>query len=349
MVGALLGLDHGLAVLDDGSGEVRPLPVPDGDKPIAHVVRESTTWYAVAGDGGILRGSGDGGWEQIAMVESGDLVARCLAPHHSGLLIGTSEAHLLRLRQGRLERIERFDEVDGRDEWYTPWGGPPDVRSMSVGDDGTIYVNVHVGGVVRSIDHGETWQPTMDIDMDVHQVLIHPDGRGRVFAASARGLGISEDRGASWTFLTDRTPRHVLPRRRGGGRPRPSLGVLRPTRKRGGGLPAAARRVGPVREVHGRVAGMVRPQHRHVLPCRPQGHRGVRYLGRSSVRLGGPGPVVAPGRRRSGRRDPLRCAFVTSPDGSSTTPDTDPCTVLTGPIGAGENRVQAARLTSHRM
>src|SRR5207249_757493 len=136
-------------------------------------------------------------------VESGDLVARCLAPHPSGLLIGTSEAHLLRLRQGRLERIERFDEVDGRDEWYTPWGGPPDVRSMSVDDDGTIYVNVHVGGVVRSIDHGETWQPTMDIDMDVHQVLVHPDGRGWMFAASARGLGISEDRGASWTFLTD--------------------------------------------------------------------------------------------------------------------------------------------------
>lgn len=127
--------------------------------------------------------------------------ATCLLPTATGLLLGTSEAHLFALRGDTLEPIRSFDTAPGRETWYTPWGGPPDVRSMSTDLSGSLYVNVHVGGVVRSADDGQSWTPTIDVHADVHQVLVEPSS-GLVLAASARGLAISDDRGASWRFET---------------------------------------------------------------------------------------------------------------------------------------------------
>jgi photosystem II stability/assembly factor-like uncharacterized protein len=63
-----------------------------------------------------------------------------------------------------------------------------------------VYVNVHVGGIVRSSDGGETWGPTIDVDTDVHQVLATD---GWVLAPSAYGLATSADRGDSWDMVTD--------------------------------------------------------------------------------------------------------------------------------------------------
>jgi hypothetical protein len=127
----------------------------------------------------------------------------CLAPTGDTVLAGTAEAHLLRLEAGELRRVEPFDQVAGRDGWYTPWGGPPDVRSVAVGVDGGLWVNVHVGGIPTSPDGGRTWRPTIDVDADVHQVVTHPDDPGRVLAATARGLADSADAGGSWTYLTE--------------------------------------------------------------------------------------------------------------------------------------------------
>jgi hypothetical protein len=127
---------------------------------------------------------------------------RCLAATGGTVLAGTAEAHLLRLEAGELRRLEPFDRVEGRDGWYTPWGGPPDVRSVAVGADGGLWVNVHVGGIPTSPDGGRTWRPTIDVDADVHQVVAHPDDPGRVLAATARGLADSADAGRSWRFLT---------------------------------------------------------------------------------------------------------------------------------------------------
>jgi len=62
-----------------------------------------------------------------------------------------------------------------------------------------LLANVHVGGIPRSVDGGVTWQPTIDIDSDVHEVRAHPKRRGTVVAAAAVGLCTSSDGGATWT------------------------------------------------------------------------------------------------------------------------------------------------------
>src|SRR5438094_669920 len=98
-----------------------------------------------------------------------------------------------------LEPVEGFDAAPGRDGWYTPWGGPPDTRSITEDGD-TVYVNVHVGGILRSRDRGDTWEPTIDVDADVHKVWAT---RERVFAPCARGLAVSENQGDTWEMRTE--------------------------------------------------------------------------------------------------------------------------------------------------
>jgi photosystem II stability/assembly factor-like uncharacterized protein len=128
--------------------------------------------------------------------------ATCVARTREGLLVGTEQAHLLRVTDAGVERVEAFETAEGREAWYTPWGDPADVRSIAVARDGTIHVNVHVGGVARSRDGGKSWTPTVDIEQDVHQVAAHPSEPNVVLVASAEGFGISRDGGDSWTFVT---------------------------------------------------------------------------------------------------------------------------------------------------
>jgi hypothetical protein len=162
------------------------------------IVDGRALWHAGKGASSALARSG---WTELASL--GERAATCLAATPDGLLIGTTEARLLRFVAGAPEAIESFDAVEGRDAWHTPWGDPADVRSMAVARDGTFYVNVHVGGVVRSRDDGRTWTPTLDIDVDVHQVIAHPARADHVLVAAYDGFGISRDGGASWQFLTD--------------------------------------------------------------------------------------------------------------------------------------------------
>ncbi|MGH2725260.1 MAG: WD40/YVTN/BNR-like repeat-containing protein [Actinomycetota bacterium] len=155
--------------------------------------------WAIVSDDAVWRSAGEQ-WRPVAEVRNHR--ARCVLPVEEGALVGTSEAHLFLVRDGTIGPVAAFDEAPGRDDWYTPWGGPPDTRSLARGGDGALYANVHVGGILRSSDGGDGWEATIDIDADVHQVVTHPDHPRVVLAACARGLAGSEDGGATWVVET---------------------------------------------------------------------------------------------------------------------------------------------------
>ncbi len=189
----------------------------EGDQALAveALTGKSLTALAVDGprewaivDGRALWEGVDSVWRERATIEGP--AATCVAATPVGLLIGTEEAHLLRWDGGTLAPVESFEAIEGRDAWYTPWGDPADVRSISAAGDGVLYVNVHVGGVVRSCDGSRTWTPTVDIESDVHQVLAHPRRSEIVLAAAAEGFGVSRDAGGSWRFLTAGMHAHYL-------------------------------------------------------------------------------------------------------------------------------------------
>jgi hypothetical protein len=160
---------------------------------------------AIVGGHSLSRRSPDGEWTEIAKSEF-DL--SCCVPVDNEIFVGTDDAHVLRVDpDGVLQPLKGFDSVEGRDTWYAGsaiidgkrMGPPLGIRSMAVTCDGDVLLaNVHVGGIPRSIDAGLTWQPTISIESDVHQVCAHPSRPYLVIAASAEGLCISRDAGATW-------------------------------------------------------------------------------------------------------------------------------------------------------
>jgi hypothetical protein len=189
-----VGTGDGLRGLSlDGSSPTHQHPGRD----VTAVAPEGPATWVILDGRELWRTADEGGWTRAGTLDG--LRGNCVADTRAGVVVGTSEAHLYRVEDGALARVLSFDDVRGRDEWYTPWGGPPDARSISEDDD-TVYVNVHVGGIVRTKDEGATWEPTIDIHADVHRVWAIAD---RVFAACARGLAVSEDRGDSWTIRAD--------------------------------------------------------------------------------------------------------------------------------------------------
>jgi hypothetical protein len=188
----LVGTDHGLIEIDGGTrSTIEP-------RATAALAPGPGGWWAVAEEFRLLHSTDGRTFTEAAGIRG--LRANCVLGHDGGAIVGTSEAHLVRVADGSTERVRSFDRVPTRDGWYTPWGGPPDVRSLARDASGALYANVHVGGILRS-DDGTTWKPTsMDVDADVHQVLAHPAEPGVAFAATAIGLATTRDAGETWTF-----------------------------------------------------------------------------------------------------------------------------------------------------
>jgi hypothetical protein len=161
--------------------------------------------FAIVNGRSLRRRAPDGLWSTIATTEF-DLA--CCVAVGDVIYVGTDDARVLRVdAAGALEPLRGFDQVAGRDTWYAGSAvingqrvGPPlGIRSITATPDGTVLLaNVHVGGVPRSTDGGATWQPTIDVDADVHEVRAHLNRPGIVIAAAAIGLCTSRDGGLTW-------------------------------------------------------------------------------------------------------------------------------------------------------
>ena len=158
-------------------------------------------WLAIVDRREIWQHGTDGTWTPLAKTDA-DLTA--VAAIGATVFAGTADARVLRVvpESGTVEALDGFDAVPGRDSWHAV-GMPLQVRSMSATADGALLVNVHVGGIPRSVDGGLTFEPTMAVDDDVHQVLAHPTRGEIAVAAASAGLCRSRDGGETWHSTTD--------------------------------------------------------------------------------------------------------------------------------------------------
>ncbi|HTV94878.1 MAG TPA: hypothetical protein VME42_02725 [Steroidobacteraceae bacterium] len=178
------------------------------DRPVRSLVADGHGGVlAIVGGHSLCRRSPGGEWTEMARSES-DL--SCCVPIGNMVFVGTDDARILRIdAHGTQQWLTSFDAVADRDKWYAGsaivegklMGPPLGIRSMAATCDGAVLLaNVHVGGIPRSTDAGSTWEPTIEIDSDVHQVRAHPTRPNLVIAAAAVGLCVSRDAGATWTI-----------------------------------------------------------------------------------------------------------------------------------------------------
>jgi hypothetical protein len=150
----------------------------------------------------IWRRDPGGAWSKIA---TSPIALQSLIS--SGGLIfggGMDEAIMIRITEdGKTENLAGFDICEGREDWFA--GGPPlGVRSLTATVDGVaIIAAVHVGGLPRSVDGAETWNPTIPIMFDVHEVRAHPTLPNVVAAAAAVGLCVSSDGGQTYEVISE--------------------------------------------------------------------------------------------------------------------------------------------------
>ena len=136
---------------------------------------------------------------QTGIEESIDsLLILCEDPLY--LLLGSGEGQLYHFGNSSnpAQRLNQFAELPCRANWYTPWGGPPAVRSLALSGD-WIYADIHVGSIMCSPDRGESWTPVEPhLHEDVHQVATSSLAPERVYANTADAVYISPDRGSTW-------------------------------------------------------------------------------------------------------------------------------------------------------
>jgi hypothetical protein len=189
----IIGTARGLRHVDSGTVNGDPL-----DGAAITAVHSSGDDLWVLADRRDLYRVTDGFADLIASLDHG-ASGTCVGTHDGALWVGGDDAQLWRLDGKHLGTVDSFQDAPSRDEWHTPWGGPPAVFSMA-SDGADLYVSVHVGGILRTGD-GVSWAPTIDLHDDVHQVAVGPDGT--VWAATGmRGLAESRDRGATWRYHT---------------------------------------------------------------------------------------------------------------------------------------------------
>jgi hypothetical protein len=154
---------------------------------ITHLARHGISWWAVADRSEILyQEAPDVAWRSVGTLRGAEITSLFATPW--GLLLGTSRARLFRLYRGAFEPISALDNVPDRDRWHAPTGDIQ-TRSLALGSGGSLYVNIHVGGVLRSLDKGANFETTgLDIESDVHQIAAHPDASGLVWRVVTDGL-----------------------------------------------------------------------------------------------------------------------------------------------------------------
>ena len=152
-------------------------------------------------------------WEKVF---DGDARSVAVDPHDQRVVyVGTEPVHLHRSEDGgdtwsEVTTLQRLPE-DVRRQWWGPTP-PHEGHVMKIlvdpDDSGVLYLCLEHGGVVRSLDRGETWE---DVSagityLDMHSIARNPGVRGSYFISSARGFFRSDDPAGGWSHADDSMP-----------------------------------------------------------------------------------------------------------------------------------------------
>ncbi len=172
------------------------------------------TIYAGLREGGVLR-SDDGGrsWTDCRLPEPG-VFSLAVGAVDGAVYAGTEPSRLFRSDdRGRSWReLEGLLALPSRPTWSfppRPWTSHVRWIAPSPHEAGLLLVGIELGGLMRSLDGGETWEDHRPgAQPDVHSLAWHPRARGRAYEAGGGGAAFSVDAGDTWLPADEGRDRH---------------------------------------------------------------------------------------------------------------------------------------------
>ncbi|HEV8636902.1 MAG TPA: hypothetical protein VG370_22005 [Chloroflexota bacterium] len=133
-----------------------------------------------------------------------EVMALAVGPLDGVLWAGTEPSALFRSEDGGRSWVERtgLQELPSKPTWSFPprpwthhvrWIAPDRLDPLR------LFVGIELGGVMRSLDGGLTWEDRKpNSQWDAHTLATHPMAPGRVYEAAGGGYAESRDGGATW-------------------------------------------------------------------------------------------------------------------------------------------------------
>src|ERR671936_2683254 len=196
----------GIARLDEaGESWTVELSLPGGGAQCLAVdPADPDTVYAGLREGGVRRTT-DGGrsWINCGLPEPG-VFSLAVSTVGGAIYAGTEPSRLFRSddRGESWRELEGLLDLPSRPTWSfppRPWTSHVRWIAPSPHDANLVLVGIELGGLMRSVDGGETWQDHRPgAQRDVHSLAWHPRASGRAYEAGGGGSAWSEDAGDTW-------------------------------------------------------------------------------------------------------------------------------------------------------
>ena len=207
---------NSIARLDaaDGGWTVAATLAGSGAQCLAADPADADTVYAGLRDGGVRR-TADGGesWRDCGLPAAA-VFSLAVSAADGAVYAGTEPSALYRSDDdGRTWReLEGLLELPSRPTWSfppRPWTSHVRWIAPSPHDSDLLLAGIELGGLMRSIDRGATWQDHRPgTPRDVHSLAWHPRVEGRAYEAAGDGAAWSEDAGETWRPADDGRDRH---------------------------------------------------------------------------------------------------------------------------------------------
>lgn len=179
--------------------------------------------FAGTHDDGVFKSS-DGGetWEPAGEgIPHKRTPSIAISPSHtengqSVVYAGTEPSNLYRSEDdGKTWQVfPRLPELPSSSTWSfppRPWTHHARWIAPHHHDPNLLFVGIELGGVMRSLDAGETWEDRKPGSYhDSHAISTHPVAAERVYEAAGGGVAMSTDRGDHWTEVDEGMDRHYV-------------------------------------------------------------------------------------------------------------------------------------------
>jgi photosystem II stability/assembly factor-like uncharacterized protein len=167
--------------------------------------RDPDTLYVGTSDEGLFK-SLDGGrsWERLLGSEHPRVTAVAVSPVDGAVYAGTEPSALFVSRDGggSWRELEEMRKLPSQPTWSfppRPWTSHVRAIALSFTDPELVVVGIELGGILMSIDGGETWQDQRPgAQPDCHSLCAHSEAPELIYEAGGGGFARSADFGDSW-------------------------------------------------------------------------------------------------------------------------------------------------------